>query len=233
MIERRAFTALGGGQFGWLDTKHHFSFGEYRDPDRINWGKLRVWNDDLIDAGAGFPPHPHANMEIITYVREGAISHQDSLGHAGRTEAGDVQVMSAGSGIRHAEFNQEKTPCRLFQIWIVPSKTGIAPRWETKPFPKSDRAGQFVVLASGYPEDDGALPIQADARLSGATLASGSTLEHQLAPERLVYLVVSKGEISVNGVTLHTGDGCAIAEEALLRFDALTDAELVMVETSP
>jgi len=124
MIERRPFERLGGANHGWLDTKHHFSFSDYQDPKRMNWGRLRVWNDDTIAPDTGFPPHPHQDMEIITYVTEGAVTHQDSLGNKGRTEAGDVQVMSAGTGIRHAEYNREPETTKLFQIWILPTKHG-------------------------------------------------------------------------------------------------------------
>ena len=165
MIERRPFESLGGANHGWLNAKHHFSFANYYDPARMGWGNLRVWNDDEIAAGSGFPPHPHADMEIITYVREGAITHEDSLGNKGRTEAGDVQVMSAGTGIRHAEYNAEPGTTTLFQIWIEPTKRGEKPSWGAKPFPKGDRSGQFVVLASGFEGDGDALPIRTDARL--------------------------------------------------------------------
>src|SRR5689334_22457068 len=168
MIERRPYSELGGGDLGWLKTKHHFSFADYRDPERMHWGAIRVWNDDEIAAQSGFPPHPHADMEIITYVREGAITHEDSLGNRGRTEAGDVQVMSAGTGIRHAEYNLEHQPTTIFQIWIIPDERGGAPAWGAKPFPKGDRSGRFVALASGRsgrPDDGDALPIRADARV--------------------------------------------------------------------
>src|SRR5438093_10281448 len=124
MIEKRPFDTLGGANHGWLKAKHHFSFANYADASRMGWGALRVWNDDEIAAGSGFPPHPHADMEIITYVRDGAIMHQDSMGNIGRTEAGDVQVMSAGSGVRHSEYNKEDVTTRLFQIWIEPRETG-------------------------------------------------------------------------------------------------------------
>ena len=124
MIERRPFASLGAANHGWLDAKHHFSFANYYNPARMGWGPIRVWNDDAIAAGAGFPPHPHANMEIITYVRDGAITHEDSLGNSGRTEAGDVQVMSAGSGVRHSEYNREDVTTRIFQIWIEPTRPG-------------------------------------------------------------------------------------------------------------
>lgn len=127
MIEHRPFGSLGGANHGWLDAKHHFSFADYHDPARVHWGRLRVWNDDTIQPGTGFPPHPHADMEIITYVREGTITHQDSLGNQGRTAAGDVQVMSAGSGVRHSEYNLEQGVNRIFQIWIIPDQRGGAP----------------------------------------------------------------------------------------------------------
>jgi redox-sensitive bicupin YhaK (pirin superfamily) len=231
MIELRPFASLGGGQFGWLDTRHHFSFADYRDPQRVHWGKLRVWNDDLIAPGTGFDPHPHQDMEIITFVREGAITHQDSLGNTGRTEAGDVQVMSAGTGIRHAEYNREKVPTRLFQIWIFPDEKGGAPSWGAKPFPKADRAGRFEVLASGLKSDDAdALPIRTSARVLGATLKAGQETEYRLAG-RHAYLVPAAGEVTVNGVTAATGDGLAIEDEAVLHVKASEDAELVLVDT--
>src|SRR5579862_6041164 len=160
MIELRPYKDLGGANHGWLDTRHHFSFAGYRDPERMHWGKLRVWNDDLIAPGTGFDPHPHQDMEIITYVREGAVTHRDSLGNTGRTAAGDVQAISAGKGIRHSEFNLDAEPLRLFQIWLLPRERGGKPQWDTRRFPKADRANQLVVLASGLPGDDDALPIR-------------------------------------------------------------------------
>ena len=165
MIERRSFESLGGANHGWLDAKHHFSFAGYQDPARMGWGALRVWNDDAIAPKTGFPPHPHRAMEIITYVREGAITHQDDQGNEGRTEAGDVQVMSAGDGIRHAEYNREPGITKLFQIWILPDGHGGKPSWGAKPFPKDNRAGTFVTLASGFADDAEALPIRAGARV--------------------------------------------------------------------
>jgi len=232
MIEHRPFDSLGAVNHGWLDARHHFSFAEYRDPQRLHWGALRVWNDDTIAPGAGFPMHPHADMEIITYVREGAITHQDSLGNQGRTRAGDVQVMSAGTGIRHAEYNLESEVTRLFQIWIFPDQKGGEPSWGTKPFPKIDRSGQFVVLASGMAGDDGALPIRASARVLGATLAAGQTLEYSLAPGHYSYLVAAHGHVSVNDVALAPRDGAAIRAQASIRVTAQTDAELVLVDTA-
>jgi hypothetical protein len=231
MIELRPYANLGGGQHGWLDTRHHFSFADYRDPERVHWGGLRVWNDDVIAPGTGFDPHPHQDMEIITYVREGAITHQDSLGNTGRTEAGDVQVMSAGTGIRHAEYNRESVPTRLFQIWIFPDQKGGAPSWDMRPFPKADRAGNFVTLASGIAGDADALPIRTSARVLGATLKAGQQAEYRLAGHH-AYLVPAAGRVEVNGIAAATGDGVAIEDETVLRVTAIEDAELVLVDTA-
>src|SRR5437868_6628032 len=178
VIEPRPFSSLGHARLDWLDTSHHFSFAHYHDPARMGWGALRVWNDDEIAAGTGFDPHPHADMEIITYVRAGAVSHEDSLGNRGRTEAGDVQVMSAGSGIRHAEYNHEDELTQIFQLWIVPTERGGQPSWGTRPFPPAARAGRLVALASGDAADREALPIRADARVLGARLKRGETIEY-------------------------------------------------------
>src|SRR4051812_32272511 len=227
MIEKRPFAGLGGADHGWLKAKHHFSFASYYEPKRMGWGSLRVWNDDQIAPKSGFPPHPHADMEIITYVRAGAITHQDSLGNQGRTEAGDVQVMSAGSGIRHAEYNLEPDETRIFQIWIEPTTSGGAPTWGAKPFPKDDRAGRFVTLASGLPGDEDALPIRTDARVLGATIRAGETIDYAPAPERHLYLVPAVGSVEVNGVRLDARDGAAITGESALTLTALEDTEVV------
>ena len=232
MIERRPFGDLGGADHGWLKAKHHFSFARYYDPDRLGHGALRVWNDDEIAPNTGFPPHPHADMEIITYVREGAITHEDSLGHKGRTEAGDVQVMSAGSGIRHAEFNREPVPTTLFQIWIEPEGSGGEPSWGAKPFPKSDRSGRFVPLASGFAGDGDALPIRAPARVLGATLKAGDVAEYALGAQRHGYLVPAQGSVEVNGVRILTRDGAAISNEPVLQIKALEDSEIVLVDAA-
>jgi len=232
MIDIRPFDTLGAANHGWLDAHHHFSFADYYDPKRVNWGNLRVWNDDAIAPKSGFPPHPHSDMEIITYVREGAITHQDSLGNRGRTEAGDVQVMSAGSGITHAEYNLEDETTRLFQIWIVPKARGGNPSWGARPFPKGDRSGRFVTLASGFAEDSEALPIRTDARVLGATLKKGETTEYALGAERHAYLVPATGKIEINGVTANARDGIAISDTDTLTVTALEDAELVMVDAA-
>jgi quercetin 2,3-dioxygenase len=232
MIEVRPFETLGGANHGWLNAKHHFSFARYHDPKRMGHGALRVWNDDEIAPNTGFPPHPHAEMEIITYVRKGAITHEDSLGNQGRTEAGDVQVMSAGSGIRHAEYNREDEPTTLFQIWIEPGVKGGEPSWGAKPFPRDERSGQFVALASGFSGDVDALPIRADARVLGATLKAGETAEYRLGTQRHAYLVPAKGRIEVNGVAVNARDGVAVEDETALRVKALEDAEIVLVDAS-
>ena len=232
MIERRPFESLGGANHGWLQAKHHFSFASYRDPKRMNWGSLRVWNDDTIAARSGFPPHPHNDMEIITYVRKGAITHQDNLGNQGRTEAGDVQVMSAGTGIAHAEYNMEPETTQIFQIWIEPTRFGDAPSWGAKPFPKGDRSGQFVALASGFDGDADALPIRTDARVLGATLKAGETAEYHLGATRRGYLVPATGSVEVNGVRIEARDGAAIRDEDVVRVTAIEDAEIVFVDSA-
>src|SRR4051794_31657510 len=210
MIELKPYAKLGGADPGWLKAKHHFSFASYYDPENTGHGALRVWNDDEIAPNTGFPAHPHANMEIITYVREGAITHQDSLGNKGRTEAGDVQVMSAGSGIRHSEYNLEPTKTRIFQIWIEPTSKGGQPTWGAKPFPKSDRSGKLVTIASGIAGDADALPIRADARVLATTLKAGERAEYEAAKTRHLYLVPAAGAAEVNGVRGNAPRGRAV-----------------------
>ena len=232
MIEHRPSEELGGSSLGWLKALHHFAIGPHGNPIHKPVGNLFVWNDDEIAPGSGFPFHTHADVEIITYVREGTISHRDSLGNSGQTNSGDVQVMSAGAGIRHSETNAQEVPTKLFQNWIAPRVKGGKPNWGTKPFPKADRAGRFVVLASGYPEDSDALSIRAEARVSGATLQSGSTISYPLAAGRKAYLVPARGRVTVNGTDIQSRDGAAISAEAVIQITALEDTELVLVETS-
>ncbi len=232
MIDVRPFNQLGGANHGWLNAKHHFSFANYYDPARMHWGDLRVWNDDEIAPQTGFPPHPHQNMEIITYVRDGAITHEDSMGNRGRTEAGDVQVMSAGTGVRHAEYNLEDTPTRIFQLWILPTKAGGEPAWGAKPFPKGDRSGRFVVLASGDEADKDALPIRANARVLGATLKAGEILNFPVTRDRHLYMVPAKGAIDVNGVRIGARDGAAITDLDTLEIKAVEDSEIVLVDAA-
>lgn len=232
MIEVRPFDSLGKFKIDWLNASHHFSFGHYLDPKRMSFGALRVWNDDTIQPGTGFDPHPHRDMEIITYVRKGAITHLDRLGNEGRTEAGDVQVMSAGTGIVHAEYNEEPGETQIFQIWIEPSAAGFEPRWDARQFPKGDRAGDLVVLASGRAGDagNGALSINQDAAVLGATVKAGQSVEHALGAGRKAYLVAATGRIEVNGVAARARDGVAIADEGTVVITATEDAEIVLVD---
>lgn len=229
-IEVRPFASLGAANHGWLDAHHHFSFAEYYDPARMNWGAIRVWNDDIIQPQSGFPPHPHADMEIVTYVRTGAITHKDSLGNEGRTEAGDVQVMSAGSGIRHAEYNLENEATTLFQIWIMPNRTGGSPSWGAKPFPKESRSGAWQVLASGIEGDTDALPIRTNARVVGATIKAGESLSYEVGAGRYAYLVPTTGAIEIDGHRANARDGVAI-KEGQITVTALEDAEIVLVDS--
>lgn len=232
MIEHRPFASLGAANHGWLDARHHFSFAEYQNPARTQWGNLRVWNDDTIAPKTGFPPHPHRDMEIITYVRKSAITHEDNLGNRGRTGAGDVQVMSAGKGIRHAEYNLENDETQIFQIWILPAATGLDPTWGTRPFPKGSRAGQFVPLASGVEADGDALPIRADARVLGATLKAGETARYHFRPGRKGYLVPATGAVEIAGQRIDTRDGAAIRDESEILVKALADTEIVLVDAA-
>ncbi|NBC33641.1 MAG: hypothetical protein GVY13_13280 [Alphaproteobacteria bacterium] len=235
MIERIPFDALGHADHGWLQARHHFSFAEYHDPHRMGLGPLRVWNDDTIAPGTGFAMHPHKDMEIITYVRDGAITHKDHLGNEGRTEAGDVQVMSAGTGIVHGEWNREEVPARIFQIWIRPAERGVAPHWDQRRFPKADRAGVLVPLASGRRAEiaAGALEIHQDAALYGATLAPGQTLNHRLEPGRRAYLVVALGSVTVNGTDLAERDGAAIRETDTVTVAAGPESAEVLLADLP
>jgi redox-sensitive bicupin YhaK (pirin superfamily) len=228
MIDIRKFDSLGHADHGWLDARHHFSFASYHDPDRMGWGRIGVWNDDKIAAKSGFPPHPHRDMEIVTYVRTGAITHQDSMGNTGRTGAGDVQVMSAGTGVTHAEYNLEDEDTTLFQIWIETDRPGVQPGWGAKPFPKDSREGAFQLLASGNPEDE-ALTIHADAKVLGATVKSGNAIALEADPDRHLYLVPS-GRIRVNGVEAGPRDGVAITGESRIEIEADEDSELVLVD---
>ncbi|MES2984668.1 MAG: pirin family protein [Pseudomonadota bacterium] len=228
MLDIQRYNDLGHADHGWLNAHFHFSFSEYHNPNRMGLGPLRVINDDIVQAGGGFAPHPHRDMEIITYVREGAITHEDSLGNKGKTNAGDIQVMSAGSGITHAEWNEEKGRTRLYQIWIHPRTKGATPRWEAKQFPKTE--GALHLLASGRDgdADKGALWIDQDATIWGGTLRVGQEWVQPLNGP--AYLLVSTGEITLGGETLVAGDGVAITDLAQLAVTATAPAELVLID---
>lgn len=231
MIEIIPFASLGHQKHGWLNARHHFSFANYYNPRRMGQAPLRVWNDDTIKAGTGFPMHPHQDMEIITYIRTGAITHEDNLGNHGRTDAGNIQVMSAGSGIVHSEYNLENEATTLFQIWIETAHPGIEPRWAAKPFPKQE-ADRLQLMASGRPEHENsnALKIYQDAALWAANSAAGTVLPHILGLDRHAYLVASKGEITVNGMAAEAGDGVRVSNEEKLEILLQTAGEIVMVD---
>jgi len=231
MIDRRSFANLGRFDNDWLSARYHFSFAGYHDPARNGIGPLLVWNDDTVRPDRGFDMHGHRDMEIITYVRSGAITHQDHLGNRGRTEAGDVQVMHAGTGIRHSEYNHEAEPTEIFQIWIIPASPGGPPGWATREFPKAERDGALVTLASGRPGVNGsALPINQDASMLAATLTAGQSATHELEPGRRAYLVVADGAIEVNGVAMRGRDGAAIEDETRLAITATSDAEIILID---
>jgi quercetin 2,3-dioxygenase len=232
MLQPRLWADLGGGDFGWLKAKHHFSIGGQGNPNHGPLGSLIVWNDDEIAPGTGFPLHGHKDVEIITYVRQGTVAHKDDLGNVGRIEAGNVQIMSAGTGIRHAEFNPGHEPLKIYQIWIRPRDAGGTPRWGTRPFPKAGQSGRLVVLASGFEADEGALSIRADARVFGAVLADGDTVVHSLAAKRHAYLALAAGAVTVSGKHLHRSDGIAITGETDIQISALQPTELVLVDTA-
>lgn len=232
MIQFRSRDMLEDRDLGWLQARHHFTVSSEGNPAHGPLGSLVVWNDDLVAPGTGFPAHGHQDIEIITYVRTGAIAHTDSLGNVGRIESGDVQALSAGIGVRHAEHNPTDEPLKVFQIWLLPRQRGGAPRWESRKFPKSDRAGRFLALASGDPADAEALPIRADARVLGATLLAGGTITHRLAPGRHAYLAPAEGVLVVNGQRLEPGDGIAAVDEPELTIVAEKDAEFILVDAA-
>lgn len=236
MLQVIAFESLGKAEHGWLSARHHFSFADYYDPERMQFGALRVWNDDIIAPNTGFAPHPHQNMEIITYVRSGAITHEDRLGNRGRTEAGDVQVMSAGTGIVHAEYNREKTPTAIFQIWVMPNQRNVAPRWEQRQFPKAQRDGALQPLASGHGLA-GAMHIHADATLWAATLHAGEEVRHPIAKGRKAYVVAAVGQLGLRGgsgaqATAHARDGVRVEDETELTLTALEPTEVLLLDVA-
>lgn len=229
MFDHRPFASLGRFKINWLEARYHFSFSDYFDPRRMNWGPLRVWNDDIVQPKSGFPPHGHRDMEIITYVRSGAISHGDSLGNKGRTEAGQVQVMSAGSGIQHAEYNLEDTETTHFQIWIEPDTRNLKPRWETRSLPGAYDHGRFIPLVSGQGIPD-VMTIHQDATLYVAHLQSGDSLTHALGRHRKAYLVSSQGSGEVAGISLAKGDGLAVADEENLTLTAQGPGTFILAD---
>jgi redox-sensitive bicupin YhaK (pirin superfamily) len=226
MIAHHRYDTLGGANHGWLNAKHHFSFASYRDPRKMSFGELLVINDDVIQPHTGFDTHPHADMEIITYVRRGAISHKDNRGNSGRTTAGNVQVMSAGTGISHSEYNHEDEETNIFQIWIMPKSRGIEPSWGAAEFPKTPSEDALPLLVSG--DASAPLSIHQDARIYAGTLASGTTLTHHIAGK--AYLLISEGEVTVDGHLATRGDGLAISDQSHITLAAGTDSEVLVIE---
>jgi len=230
MIERRPFDQLPSEDLGWLKARRHFSSTAKDDASRTGWGCMRVWNDEEIAPNAGIALQARANIEIIIYVREGTVTHRDSLGNEGRIEAGNVQVVSAGTGIRHAEYNLEQATARIFQMWITPAASGGSPAWGAQPCPVAERSGGFVAIASCLESDHDALPIRACARVLNAKLTVGESIKYALCEPRLAYLVPSMGSIDVNGVRIYARDGAAIRDVDLVTITAIEAVDLVMVD---
>ncbi|MFG0335465.1 MAG: pirin family protein [Maioricimonas sp. JB049] len=230
MIERRPFESLGGADHGWLDARHHFSFASYHDAERTSWGALRVWNDDTIQPGTGFPPHPHADMEIVTYVLSGALEHRDSMGNGEVLRPGEFQRMSAGTGITHSEFNpSESEPVHLYQIWLYPERKGIEPSYEQKAFPAGQRQHRLQLVASPDAAD-GSLRIHQDARIFLANLKGNRAVRHELSSDRHAWLQVLRGNVRLNDTSLGTGDGAAVSDETTLTIAADDHAEVMLFD---
>lgn len=229
MIKVISYENLGHANHGWLDARHHFSFGSYRDASRVHFGALRVVNDDRVAAGKGFPEHPHDNMEIVTYVRQGAVAHRDSLGHEGLTQAGDVQVMSAGEGIEHSEMNPSAETLRLYQIWIIPAQANVPPRWEQRQFPK-DFSDKLTLLVSGQPEhkDAGAIFIHQDAAIYGGRIQAGQKVTQAI--KHMAYVLVSKGKVEIDSQKMKEGDGAEITGAKKFTIKAIEDAEVLVID---
>jgi redox-sensitive bicupin YhaK (pirin superfamily) len=230
MLQLRAWKVLSGGDHGWLKARHHFVFNGEGNPAHSPLGSLVIWNDDEVAARSGFPMHGHRDMEIVTYVREGVLRHEDDAGGGGVITAGNVQAISAGRGVRHAEYNPGDEVLKIFQIWLKPRRRGFDPRWASKSFPGSRHAGVLVPLASGFPEDAHALQIDADARVLGATLEAGQHIDYPLLRTRFGYLVPARGSVTVNGQRVGQRDGLAIREESGILIAATEDAEIVFVD---
>jgi redox-sensitive bicupin YhaK (pirin superfamily) len=220
----------GRANFGWLDSKHSFSFGHYHDPRHMGFGALRVINDDRVAPGGGFPTHPHSDMEIISYVLEGALEHKDNLGTGSVIRPGDVQRMSAGTGIRHSEFNASKTePVHFLQIWIIPERKGITPGYEQKAFPNAEKRSRLRLIGSRDGRD-GSVTIHQDVDLYATLLGEGDAVEHTIAPGRGGWVQVARGSVSLNGETLREGDGVAISTSGELRIAGLGEAEVLVFD---
>ncbi|HLX85656.1 MAG TPA: pirin family protein [Terriglobales bacterium] len=230
MITIRRSNERGGGDYGWLKTRHSFSFSDYNDPKWMGFRSLRVINEDWVAPKSGFPTHPHRDMEIITYVLSGKLEHKDSLGTGSVILPGDGQRMTAGRGIRHSEANPSATDTvHLLQIWILPDKQGHEPGYEQRSFPEAEKRGKFRLIASNNGAE-GSVKINQDAQLRVALLAPGEEVTHPLAPKRSAWVQVAKGEVELNGEKLRQGDGAAISDEKLLTVTATEDAEVLLFD---
>lgn len=230
MIRMRRAAERGHANHGWLDTYHTFSFGSYHDPAHVRFRALRVMNEDWIAPGAGFGTHPHDNMEIVTYVLEGALEHRDSMGHGAVLRAGELQRMSAGTGITHSEFNASKSePVHLYQIWLFPERRGIEPGYEQRRFDRAGRRNRLRVVAAPGGED-GALVIHQDARIFLASLEPGRGIDEAIAAGRHVWVQVLSGVVSLGGHRLTAGDGAALSEESRLTIVAYEESEVMVFD---
>lgn len=230
MIVKRPANERGGGNHGWLDTRHTFSFADYQDPQHMGFRVLRVINEDKVQPGQGFGMHGHRDMEIITYVLEGELEHKDSLGHGAVLRPGELQHMSAGTGIRHSEFNPSKTkPVHLYQIWLFPDRARHQPRYGQKAFPESERTGQLRLVASPDGRDD-SLTIHQDAEVYLSSLEGGKEVKHSLRPGRHAWVQALRGAVQLNGMDLVAGDGAAVSDETLLKVKSIQAAEIMVFD---
>jgi redox-sensitive bicupin YhaK (pirin superfamily) len=230
MIQIRKSDTRGHANHGWLDSRFTFSFAEYFDPKHVEFRTLRVMNDDRIAGGGGFPTHPHRDMEIVTYVLDGQLAHKDSMGNGSVIKPGDVQYMSAGTGVAHSEFNaSDKTPVHMYQIWMFPDKQGYTPAYDQKHFSAAEKRGKLRLVVS--PDGrDGSVKIRQGNELYAAVLAPGETVQHALQPERHAYVQVARGSVTLNGNKLATGDGAAISQEKALELTGVEDAEVLLFD---
>ena len=220
----------GHANHGWLDTHFTFSFADYYDPKHVHFRTLRVMNDDRVAGGGGFPMHPHRDMEIVTYVLEGALEHRDSMGNGSVIKPGDIQYMGAGTGVTHSEFNASKTePVHLYQIWMFPENQGLKPTYGQKTFSEAEKRGKLRLLVS--PDGrDGSIKIRQDNDLYATVLGAGDTVEHQLKPDRHAYVQVARGSVTLNGKKLDEGDGAAISDEKTVELKGEKDAEVLLFD---
>jgi redox-sensitive bicupin YhaK (pirin superfamily) len=232
MINIRKSDDRGRANHGWLDTHFTFSFADYFDPEHVQFRTLRVMNDDRVAGGGGFPMHPHRDMEIVTYVLEGALEHRDSMGNGSVIKPGDIQYMSAGTGVTHSEANASKTdPVHLYQIWMMPDKRGHKPAYDQKNFTEAEKRGKLRLLASPNGRE-GSVKIRQDNELYATVLAPGESVKHALKPDRHAYVQVARGSAKLNGKVLDTGDGAAISAEKTIELTGVRDAEVLLFDLS-